>query len=139
MAHSDYYASEPNLPGNWKRGRVQRGHFGPFFEWINFGSVSAVDECPHCEGAGDIEVEVQSALGHRYSKSIYVDCPWCDGSGKAVNCDDLPDDMRVTFYGAAERIWCDAEGNRLDVETDLEGWPSWQWLQSYEPNNRIAA
>lgn len=117
---------------------MQRGHFGPFFEWINFGDVSPDEVCPHCTGDGDVYASVESALGHRYSKEVHVDCPWCDGSGKAKDCDDLPEEMRVVLHGSKERIWCDADGNKLEIETDLDGWPTFQWLVSYEPP-RIAA
>jgi hypothetical protein len=128
---SDYETEAPNLPGQWKLLRVQRAPYGPFFEYVDIGAaVNPKADCPHCRGAGDLEVESLKTFASRS-----VNCPWCHGTGKASNCDDASSVVPEATRG----VWCDANGNVLDAETDLqEGWITFAWLAAYEPARHAA-
>lgn len=130
-----YSKTAPSLPGKLVCRRAQRGHFGPFFEWVDATAGLPADaKCPHCEGYAEITVEVESAKNRTY-RDVDVDCPWCGGTGKAVDCDDVEDAAEVLGTG----VWCDADGNVLDADIELEGgWITFAWLQQYEPERRAA-
>lgn len=126
----------PNLPGEWVCVRVQRGHFGPFFGWVEVSHV--IDEntladvaCLECEGDGTL-----TAIGGTGAK-YHFDCPECDGTGECENADEIREKAKarnVIFSTFSGGIWCDVFGNVLDAETELEdGWITFGWLSRYEP------